>query len=368
MKLLLALAAVVAACFAPPALAAAGEANIESEGSLTIAVIGDWPYNDLLLANSDRLIDSVNADAAVRLVLHIGDIHSGSQPCSSAAILPPIAGSNPGWNQAVFQRFQMFSSPVVYTPGDNEWTDCHKTKEKSSGAPLKELASVRGLFFSRPGITLGLGEMEVTTQAKSFDPAHPADAQFVENVMWQDGRVLFVTLNVPGSNNDTLPWGGAFADPAAQAQEIAARSAANMRWIDAAFAIAQSGHAKAVVIGLQADMWDPAAIAPAGDGLNAYTPFVRHLADLATHFGQPVLLINGDSHVFGSDRPLADPASSTGVIHGAQAVPNLTRITVQGSTTAPAEWLRLTVDTRAATAAFRWTNVPYCNDPLIACQ
>ncbi|WP_292994444.1 hypothetical protein [Nitrosomonas sp.] len=36
--------------------------------------------------------------------------------------------------------------------------------------------------------------------------------------------------------------------------------------------------------------------------------------------------------------------SATGVIHHTQAAPNLTRITVQGSTTAPSEWLRLTID------------------------
>ena len=35
------------------------------------------------------------------------------------------------------------------------------------------------------------------------------------------------------------------------------------------------------------------------------------------------------------------------MIHGTQAVPNLTRITVQGSTNAPAEWLRLTIDPQA---------------------
>src|SRR5206468_460730 len=151
------------------AASAADDRDTDSEASLTIAVFGDWPYNDLLLKNANLLIDSVNADRDVKLVIHVGDIHSGSQPCTSAGILPPIATSNPGWNQAVFQRFQQFRTPLIYTPGDNEWTDCHKSKEKASGDPLKELASVRGLFFSRPGITLGMDEMEVMSQARLFD-------------------------------------------------------------------------------------------------------------------------------------------------------------------------------------------------------
>ena len=361
-------AAIAAACIAMPVLADDNDRNEDSESQLTIAVFGDWPYNDLLLANAHLLTDSVNADRSVKLVLHVGDIHSGSQPCTSAGILPPIATSNPGWNQAVFQQFQKFRSPVVYTPGDNEWTDCHKAKEKASGDPLKELGSVRGLFFSRPGVTLGVNEMDVTTQAQAFNPNFPSDAQFVENVMWQDSRVVFATLNVPGSNNDTLPWAGAFANPAAQAQEIADRSAANLRWLEAAFALADKRRAKAVVIGLQADMWDPAAVAPGADGLGGYTPFVRRLAELALRFGKPVLLFNGDSHLFGADQPLAVPGSATGLIHGTPAVPNLMRITVQGSTNAPAEWLRVTIDTRKDTATFSWVNVPYCKDPLTSCN
>ena len=334
---------------------------------LTIAVFGDWPYNQRLLDNAAPLINSVNADRDVSLVIHVGDIHSGSMPCTSAGILPPIPASAPGWNQGIYFQFQQFKAPLVYTPGDNEWTDCHKSKESSSGDPLKELASVRSLFFARPGVTLGVREREVTSQAKHFDPAFPADAQFVENVMWEESKVVFVTVNMPGSNNDTLPWSGTFANPGAQDLEVAERTAADIRWLETAFKEAEDRHAKAVVIALQADMWDPAAVAPGGDGLDRYRPFVQKLADLSVAFGRPVLLFNGDSHLFEADRPLANPASATGMIHGTQAVPNLTRITVQGSTNKPAEWLRLTIDPRKQ-QPFSWKNVPYCNDPLTTCQ
>ena len=353
------------------ACASAHGANSNADGNdaatpITIAVFGDWPYNQLLLDSAPLLLDSVNADANVSLVLHVGDIHSGGMPCTSADILPALAGANPGWNQKIYARFQQFEKPVVYTPGDNEWTDCHKSKEKSSGAPLQELAAVRSLFFARPGHTLGLGDKVVLSQAQYFDPGFPEDAAFVENAMWMDGKVVFVTLNVPGSNDDSLPWTGTFANPAAQAQERATRDAANGRWLHAAFELAGEKHARAVVIGLQADMWDPAQIAN-GEGLDQYTPFVQQLADETLAFGNPVLLLNGDSHLFGADQPLADPAGATGAIHHTQAVPNLTRITVQGSTNAPAEWLRLTIDTRKP-QPFSWSNVPYCADPLTSCQ
>lgn len=368
-KLLSALTTALIAAGCTAAMAAhaddRGRGDIESVTPVTLAVFGDWPYNQLLLDNAPLLVDSVNADDAVSRVIHVGDIHSGSMPCTSADILPPIATSNPGWNQKVFFQFQQFAMPLVYTPGDNEWTDCHKSKEKSSGDPLKELTSVRSLFFAQPGMTLGQDADEVSTQARDFDPAHPEDAQFVENLMWKQSKVVFVTLNMPGSNNDSLPWSGAFANPAAQTQERETRTAADMRWLQAAFDHARMAHARAVVIAQQADMWDPEAVS--GDGLGAYTPYVQKLAALATAFGRPVLLLNGDSHKFEADRPLADPGSATGLIHHTQAVPNLQRITVQGSTNAPAEWLRLTVDPRTP-QVFSWSNVPYCTNPLTSCQ
>jgi len=328
---------------------------------LTVAVFGDWPYSLDLVAAAPLLIDSINSDPQVSLVIHVGDIHSGSMPCTGASLLPLPAGSNPAWNLAIFTLFNQFRDPVVYTPGDNEWTDCHKTKQFSSGAPLKELASVRDLFFPSPGYTLGRHKKRVLSQAEMHDPAHPADAQFVENVMWKESHVVFVTLNVPGSNNDGLPWTTPFTDEAARQQEVAQRTAADLRWLELAFAWANRDRAGAVVIALQADMWDPAALAPGGDGLAGYTNFVRRLADLCLHFGRPVLLLNGDSHLFEADRPLADPGSSTGVIHGTPAVPNLKRITVQGSTNKPREWLRLTIDPDSP-AVFTWRNVVYCDD------
>jgi len=335
---------------------------------VTLAVFGDWPYSQVLLDNAQLLINSVDADRDVSLVLHVGDIHSGSMACTSAGILPPIATSDPGWNQQIYYWFQQFNDPVVYTPGDNEWTDCQKSKQFSSGAPLKELASVRNLFFAKPGVTLGRRERHVVSQAEHFDPAHAADSQFVENVMWQDSHVVFATFDIPGgSNNDTTPWAGIFADPGAQADEVAERSAADLRWLQATFDKAREEHARAVVIAVQADMWDPEAAAPGGAGLNQYTPFVTALADLTLQLHRPVLLLNGDTHLFFQDQPLANPSSTTGVIHHTPAVPNLTRIVVQGSTNAPAEWLRLTIDPRKA-QPFKWTNVAYCADPATSCQ
>lgn len=375
MKQSVVFAAVLTAIIAAPTVGAqnGNPVNSGSDNAETIAVFGDWPYSPQLLNAAPLLLNSINSDPKVRLVIHVGDIHSGSMPCTGAGLDPLPATSVPLWNEAIFGIFEQFKNPLIYTPGDNEWTDCHKTNQGTSGDPLKELAAVRNLFFANPGYSLGGQKKRVLSQTLDFDPAHPSDAQFVENVIWEESQVVFVTLNVPGSNNDTLPWNGGsktvpgnapystsnpfvppFLNEAARAHEVAERAPANSRWLARAFALAETDNAKGVLVIVQADMWDTTA------ALTAYTPFVQQLADLSVHFGRPVLLVNGDSHLYGADRPLANPSSVTGLIHHTQPVPNLTRITVQGSTNVPHEWLRLTIDPRSPDV-FSWTNVIYCD-------
>jgi hypothetical protein len=363
LRSVLATVALSAAFVSAPAAQHGTPAN-SSANKVSVAVFGDWPYSQALLDAAPTLIGSVNGDPQVRLVIHVGDIHSGSMPCTGAGweslpagSLPASAASAPDWDLGIYDLFQQFKDPVIYTPGDNEWTDCHKKKEFYSGAPLAELATVRRVFFGVPGVTLGK-EKTVVSQANAFDPSHPDDAQFVENVMFEESRVVFVTLNVPGSDDDGLAWTAPFTDEAARKAEKAARDAANLRWLDAAFDQAEADGAAGVVIAIQANMWDPEAIAAGGDGLDQYTPFVSRLAARSVEFGKPVLLLNGDSHVYMADQPLADPTSDTGVIHGTGAVSNLWRITVQGSTNTPWEWLKLTIDPKDP-GVFSWTNVVY---------
>src|SRR5947209_8268956 len=94
--------------------------NAGSANPLTLAVFGDWPYGPDVLAAAPLLIDSINADPKVRLVLHVGDIHSGSQPCTGAELSPLPVGSDPTYNDKVSALFEQLKDPLVYTPGDNE--------------------------------------------------------------------------------------------------------------------------------------------------------------------------------------------------------------------------------------------------------
>jgi hypothetical protein len=382
--------------FLLPAVIAGCGGDNEVQPKSTIAVIGDAPYgtspsDKTQLAANPAFIGKINADADVSLVLHTGDIHSGKEYCTQA------------YNTAVFDQWKGFRTPLIYTPGDNEWTDCHKSAEGGGtynattgtidyvmdasgnqvdykgGDPFENLKLVRSIFFAAPGKALGGGSMAVTSQAVQFDPANPADKAFVENVYFEKSKVLFATVNLPGgSNNATDIWYGAPAMSPSQAQEVATRTAAGLRWIDAAFKRASDNGDIAVLLMLQADMWD--ADGKALSHIAQYKQFIDRVAANTKAFGKPVLLINGDSHIYRSDNPLKQGApcvteTATGVQSTACAsdpyanqpngydVPNFHRIVVHGST-APLEWLKLTLDPSAHAAngtnafgPFSWTRM-----------
>lgn len=89
--------------------------------------------------------------------------------------------------------------PLVYTPGGNEWTHCHRPAA-GGYVPTERLAKVREDFFPVAGRTLGTNAMSVTTEAS--DASYSA---YVENTMWSQSGVVLSAVNLPGSNNDLVP-------------------------------------------------------------------------------------------------------------------------------------------------------------------
>jgi hypothetical protein len=399
--------AVTVALASTLALAGCGDGNSPLP-KFSVAVIGDMPYGasptDTVEFNANpAFISAVNADSAVSVVLHAGDIHSGKEYCTQA------------YDQSIAQQWAAFKAPLVYTPGDNEWMDCHKKKEGGGlynagttnidyvqvngqdvgfmrGDPLANLDLVRSIFFATPGKTLGQTRMTVHTQAVEFDPAHVADKRFGENVWFEKSGVLFATVNVPGgSNNGTFPWYGVPTMGAAQLQEVADRTGATLRWLDTVYSKAKSNGDTAMVIMVQGDMWDLDSNAMAYNGtLSELKQYIDKVASLTASFGKPVLWINGDSHLYRSDNPLVKDAPcaveipsttgskstvttscansvASGALHSITAAdpfttvqdktnpsfvpaynaPNFHRLVVHGSATASntdKEYLRLTVD------------------------
>jgi len=287
----------------------------EGKGPFEFALIGDTPY---IASNTpgadyppfDRLVEEINADPQLKWVLHAGDIKNGSTRCSDEMFHDRLL------------RLSRIEKPLVYTPGDNEWTDCHRA---NNGAylPLERLERLRALFFPVAGITLGGAPMRVDSQA-----AYAGFEEFPENVRWMHNGVVFATLHIVGSQNALAPFATRGPDDDA---EVARRNAANLAWLDAAFDQAEDEDAPGVLIMIQANPgleFDQGVADRRG-----FEEFLATLEARVAAFGKPVVLAHGDSHFFRVDKPqlLAKPFLN-----------NLTRVETFGA--GNVHWIRVRVD------------------------
>lgn len=331
----LAAAALLTGAIAMPTVALASEGQSKA-GHYSFAVIGDVPYGDDLVGAFPGMVNRINAETDLSLTFHVGDIKNGSSLCTNE------------YNAMILGQLNRLRAPLVYTPGDNEWTDCHRPKAGGYN-PLERLANLRATFFANPGMTLGARPTHVSSQAGRGVP---------ENVSLRRQGVAMAVVHVVGSNNGLVPWTGlGFTEPTPeQVAEQNARMDAAIDLVRQTFSEARGRHDRAVAIFQQADMFDPTYAATFED-VSAFAPLVRVIAEEARRFDGEVYLFDGDSHIYNVDRPLAD-GSPWLSMYGAPAAENLTRVTVDGEAQAT-NFLKVTVNRPGAEHVLSWERVDY---------
>lgn len=260
--------------------------------------LGDMPYGPDLIAGPPyrRLIDLINR-AAPPFAIHVGDFKDGTAACSDDEY------------QLQWQHFQRFASALVYTPGDNDWLDCHRGGDD----PLERLQALRRRFFAEPR-SLGRRPIAVQRQADAM----PAFGRYVENLRWAHLGVVFATFHTVGHLN-----GSDASQPAVRAEAIE-REAANAAWIAAAFEQARADGARALVLATQAESlrYPDFAHPRRGEVLGSFPSIGRTLLPLAGRAAFPVLLIHGDFHRYTTDQPYRNAQG--------QRIANLWRLQVFG--------------------------------------
>jgi hypothetical protein len=280
---------------------------------------GDLPYNDAQkTVGVPALISDMNSQR-LAFSVHDGDLKAGSGPCPDSLYTDALA------------RFNSLDAPAMFTPGDNDWTDCDRNPGTDSS---ERLAFERKTLFSSDR-SFGQHPLRQEVQA----------APYVENRRWSVGRVVYATLNVQGSCNN-------LCDAAPNPAEQAARNAADIQWLTDTFSQAKTTGAAAVMVIFQADPgWDasdgtraptrdPKTLAETDTNPDGYQSFLTALRDQTIAFGKPVVAVHGDSHYFRIDKPLQD---STG-----RRVQNFTRVETFGdhqeNNNNDVQWLRVDVD------------------------
>ena len=279
---------------------------------VSFAIVGDAPYNGLEEIVFKQMLEEINQED-LAFVVHVGDIKSGASPCSYELYL---------------QRKRMFQAsrhPFVLVPGDNDWTDCHR---KTAGGydPLERLAQMRLVFYPDAN---SLGRRTLKLERQSDDPGTAAEfLVYRENVRWTVNGVLFIGLNVPGSNDN-------FGRTPQTDAEHEQRGRANAAWLRQGFALARHGGYTAVFVVFQANPDFDLSYLRRVNRADGYAGLKRELLAQTLAFGKPVVLVHGDTHRFRVDHPLYDPATL-------KRVEQFTRIESFGSPLV--DWIKVRVD------------------------
>ena len=269
-----------------------------SAADFTFGALGDMPYSADEEQRFPGLIDEMGRED-LAFVVHVGDFKRATETCSDEIFL---------------QRREWFDQsphPFIFVPGDNEWTDCRRPFGAARD-PLERMARLRELFFSRD---TSLGQRRISF-ARQSSPA--GGYRYPEHARWEHEGVLFLTLNAPGPDNFTQA-----------AAEYSVRDRAVRLWLAESFASARARGSRGVVVFLHADMWSAG-----GEPRRGFAGLLETLAAETRNFGGEVLLVNGDSHRYRVDRPLANPATSA-------PLGNFLRVMVFGSPSM--RWVRIRV-------------------------
>jgi hypothetical protein len=307
------------------------DSNYDSD-SFTVALWGDQFYsenNDLKALRTQQIIDSINAHG-LAFTLYTGDTKAGHSECTDQAI-----GSD------IRKIFDALSAPTIYSLGDNEWTDCHRTSNGSYN-PQERLDYLRTFFFSADH-SQGKSPLTLTRQAKDGG-AYSENSRLIKN------GVMFVSLSIPGSNNNLVATEKqcrkeskrTAEDCKAATEEYQARNAANIQWLETAFEEARVNKHQGLVLLIQADIFFPFELSDGGfqdDFIpsltkdNGYADFYKTLERQTKSFEGEVLLVHGDSHYFKIDKPMY--ADDGRLQH------NFTRVQVFGDK--DNSWVKLTI-------------------------
>ena len=259
-------------------LAASGSAATAAESGerFSFVAFGCMPYGKENFPAYERLLTEINRHRPA-FTVHCGDTKSGSEPPTEAFM------------QQVHRWFDALDGALVYTPGDNEWTDVHR-KNNGSEDPLRWLAKVRTEYFATER-SMGRAPLALVTQRreKGFE-------KFVENARWTRGGVVFATVHAVGSNNNRVKTDDRERTAAARESALAEfreRDAANIAWVRGAFAEARATQAPGVALFFQAEPFDAAEKDGAESG---FTVWLAAIEAEAKRYEKPVLLVHADDH------------------------------------------------------------------------
>jgi len=307
----------------------------DRRSAYAIGLWGDLPYSttQATVGVPNLIADMNQQDLA--FTAHNGDLKAGSgSPCNDALYTQALG------------YFNSLEAPAVFTPGDNDWTDCDRA---SNGAysSLERLDHERQVFFGTP-FSLGQHRMRQKVQTAPLCLGVSGFVPCAENRRWTVRRVTYATLNIQGSCNN-------LCDTAPDVAEYSARNLANIMWMQQAFDEAKAHRSAAIMFisqanpgwdlsdGTRAPLRDPKTLFETDSQPDGFEEFLSALRDEVIAFRKPVAYVHGDSHYFRVDKPFQDSLG--------RRLETFTRVETFGDNQAngnnDVHWLKVIVDARS---------------------
>jgi len=249
-------------------------------GAQTIVVLGDTPYSSKekeMLQGPDGILYRLVNKANPSVVMHLGDFKSGGKSCTDAILQE---------HKALLA--QIYPGKVIYTPGDNDWTDCDRFTLLHSYDELERLDFLIKLMYQTPPL---LDEQLISIETQAAQ---------VENKLWINDRLAISTIHLVGTSNGRAQISKSNKEQALK--KVDYRDKMNLAWLKEIEA--KAADYDALIIGFQADIYQQSVVKSGlCDPINlktcdAFTAYRQAFKDLAKRINKPVLVSHGDTGDF----------------------------------------------------------------------
>lgn len=246
-------------------------------GAQTFVIISDMPYSDeekKMLQKPDGELYKLISQTKPSVVMHLGDIKSGGLPCTDSLLIE---------HKEIIRA--LAPNRIIYTPGDNEWTDCDRTSLSHSFDELERLDYLIELMYQTPTPL----DNDLTSMSSQI-------AQ-IENKLWINDRLAFSTLHIVGTSNGRSNIG--MSNPQHAISAADQRDQLNFAWLKEIEN--KASEFDAVIIGFHADIYHKNVMSKGACNkedpapCDAFSAYRAAFKDLAKRINKPVLVSHGDT-------------------------------------------------------------------------
>ncbi len=242
-----------------------------------VVILSDMPYSDKekqMLQGPEGILYRLINQHAPSVVMHLGDLKSGQAPCTNALLTE---------HKTLLD--QIYPGKVIFTPGDNDWTDCDRRSLSPSFDELERLDYLIELMYQTPPL-LSRNIAKVKSQLGQ-----------IENQLWINDRIAIGTLHLVGTSNGRANIMQSRRKDALN--KVAFRDKLNLAWLNTIEK--NSNNFDALIVGFQADIYQKKVINAEPCQLNAtkscdaFAVYRKAFEDLAKRIKKPILISHGDT-------------------------------------------------------------------------